>query len=314
MADLDFAQLTSHSLRDSDRLVSRTQQARLVGPDTSLGEFLDGLPRVLAADRLRSLSRSVVRARVKNKPVLLQFGGHMIKCGLGPLIIDLLKRGWVTALAINGSVAIHDFELAMIGETSEDVEETLKDGSFGMARETAEFINNAAIKGQQEGLGKALGTMIVEASLPYSSESVIAQAVLTRRPVTVHVAVGTDVVHQHATLDGAALGRATLHDFRTYCGVVADLGHGGVVINAGSAVILPEVFLKAVSVARNLGHTVSEFVAANLDMIQHYRTTVNVLSRPLQRGGQALALTGHHEILFPLLHAMVLHYASTGRS
>lgn len=314
MADLDFTKLTSCSLEDSDRLVSRSQQAGLSGPDMTLGEFLDGLPRVLAANRLRDLSRAVVDARKANKPVLLQFGGHMVKCGLSPLIIDLLRRGWVTALAVNGSVAIHDYELAMIGATSEDVEETLKNGSFGMSRETAEFINNAAIRGQHEGLGKALGQIITEAKLPYSSESVIAQAVLARRPVTVHVAVGTDVVHQHPMFDGAALGRATLADFRTYCGVVADLGQGGVVINAGSAVILPEVFLKAVSVARNLGHAVSEFVSANLDMIQHYRTTVNVLSRPLQKGGQAISLTGHHEILFPLLHAMILHHASTGRS
>jgi hypothetical protein len=280
----------------------------------TLGEFLDGLPSVLAADRLRNLSRAVVDARRANKPVLLQFGGHMVKCGLSPLIIDLLKRGWVTALAVNGSVAIHDYELAMIGATSEDVEQTLKDGSFGMSRETAEFINDAAIRGQDEGLGNAVGQIITETKLPYSGESVMAQAVLARRPVTVHVAVGTDVVHQHPILDGAALGRATLADFRTYCGVVADLGQGGVVINVGSAVILPEIFLKAVSVARNLGYTVSEFVAANLDMIQHYRTTVNVLSRPLQKGGEAISLTGHHEILFPLLHAMILHHASTGRS
>jgi hypothetical protein len=314
MADLDFSKLTVSSLEDSNRLVSRTQHAGLSSPDMQLGEFLEGLPRVLAGNRLRDLSQAVVRARKANKPVLLQFGGHMIKCGLSPLIIDLLRRGWVTALAVNGSVAVHDFELAMIGSTSEDVEQTLQDGSFGMCRETADFINNAGVKGQDGGLGKALGELIIEAKLPYSSESVFAQAVLARRPMTVHVAVGTDVVHQHPTLDGAALGKATLADFRTYCGVVADLGDGGVIINAGSAVILPEVFLKAVSVARNLGCGVSEFVAANLDMIQHYRTTVNVLSRPLQKGGRALSLTGHHEILFPLLHAMILHYASKGRS
>lgn len=246
--------------------------------------------------------------------MVLQFGGHLIKCGLGPFVIDLVERGLVTAVAVNGSAAIHDVELAMVGATSEDVAERLERGTFGMAREPAEFMNNAAVAGRRTGLGHAIGELVNASAWPYKGESVIGRTVASGRQVTVHVAIGTDVVHHHPALDAAALGEAAVTDFRRYCGVIADLGDGGVIINVGSAVILPEVFLKAVSIARNLGHPVRDLTAANMDMIRHYRPTANILGRPLQQGGRAISLTGHHEIMIPLLHAMTLRTAAGGRS
>jgi hypothetical protein len=314
VADLDFAAITTHSLEGAPRLVHREQSGTPLADHAALSAFLDSLPKVLAAEDLRRLAEAIVDARRRSKPVLLQFGGHVIKCGLGPYVIDFLQRGLVTAVAVNGSAAIHDVELAMVGATSEDVAERLEAGTFGMAREPAEFLNKAAIAGRVRGFGQAIGEAVNNAGLAFRNESVLGRAAAIGRRVTVHVAFGTDVVHHHAGLDAAALGEATLADFRAYCGAVADLGDGGVVINAGSAVILPEVFLKAVSIARNLGHSVQGFTAANLDMLRHYRPATNILGRPLQRGGCAIHLTGHHEIMIPLLHAMTLHAAQRGRS
>jgi len=309
MADLDFSTLTGHSLKDAPRLVHRTQAGTPLSPGVSLAEFLGAFPHALAADDLRALAEAIVAARRGSKPVLLQFGGHLIKCGLGPFVIDLLERGLVTVLAVNGSAAIHDIELAMVGATSEDVAERLENGTFGMAREPAEFMNRAAVAGRQGGWGQAIGDLVNAEGLAYRHESVLGVAAALGRQVTVHVAIGTDVTHHYPDLDAAALGEAAVADFRAYCGVVADLGDGGVVMNVGSAVVLPEVFLKAVSIARNLGYPVQGFTAANLDMIRHYRPSVNILGRPLQRGGRAIHLTGHHEIMIPLLHAMTLHAA-----
>lgn len=314
MAELDFSAITTHSLEGAPRLVRRIQTGRPLGTNASMSAFLDALPHALAADGLRDLAAAIALARRQLKPVLLQFGGHLIKCGLGPFVIDLLERGLVTALAVNGSAAIHDLELAMAGATSEDVAQRLEEGTFGMAREPAEFMNRAAEAGRERGLGQAIGELINDERFPFWQESVLGRAALLGRRVTVHVAIGTDVVHHHATLNAAALGEAALADFRHYCGVVADLGDGGVVVNAGSAVILPEVFLKAVSIARNLGHAVQDFTAANMDMLRHYRPTENILGRPLHRGGRAIHLTGHHEIMIPLLHAMTLRAVERGRS
>ncbi len=313
MAELDFSRLRTHSLFGAPRVVRASQAGRPLAAEATVGEFLDSLPSVLAVEELRALASAIVEARVRSKPVLLQFGGHLIKCGLAPYVIDLVDRGLVTALATNGSGAIHDVELAMAGVTSEDVAVRLEDGTFGMAREPAEFMNRAAIAGRSAGLGLAIGELINAQALPNREGSVFGRARARGRRVTVHVAFGTDVTHHLPTLDAAALGEATMADFRAYCGVVADLGDGGVVINVGSAVILPEVFLKAVSIARNLGYDVSHFTAANLDMIRQYRPTANILGRPLHRGGRAIHLTGHHEVMVPLLHAMTLH-AEQGRS
>ncbi len=310
MADLDFSKIRTHSLHGAHRTVHRHQYAKAMEPGATVAQYIESLPKVLAVKDLTALAIAIVEARRRNRPVLLQFGGHVIKCGLGPLIIDLLSRGWVTALAVNGSVAIHDLEFAMVGATSEDVAGNLERGDFGMAQETASFMNRAAVAGRSKGFGLALGELMEKEKLTYAHESVIAAAVRMERRITVHVAIGTDVVHQHDGVDGAALGAATLADFQAYCGVVADLDGGGVVVNVGSAVILPEVFLKAVSVSRNLGYKVQDFTAANLDMIRHYRPSTNVIGRPVQTRGRGINITGHHELVFPLLHLMILHYST----
>ena len=278
----------------------------LDGSDNILG-FISKLPRILAGESLRNLVRAVNYARASNKAIIWGMGGHVIKVGLGPVINDLMQHGFVTAVAMNGSSAIHDFEVAMGGATSEEVGDVLGSGKFGMVRETAEqmnaAINSAGTRGI--GLGEALGQTIAETApgFPYQNISILAEAWKRRIPVTVHVAVGTDTIHAHPSASGEAIGKASFHDFRLFSSVVRGLDGGGVYLNVGSAVLLPEVFLKAVSVVRNLGHSLEEFTTANLDFIQHYRPTQNVLKRPTQNSGQSIALTGHHEIMIPLLAA-----------
>jgi hypothetical protein len=235
--------------------------------------------------------------------VVAAVGAHVIKCGASPLLIDLMKRGIVNAVATNGAAAVHDYEISLIGRTSEDVAAGLPDGEFGMARETAQGMARAAERGAQgDGLGRALGRMILKDKNRWARHSLFATAAALKIPATVHVAIGTDVVHMHPQISGAALGESSLQDFRILCSVVGDLD-GGVWLNIGSAVLLPEVFLKALSAARNLGHKVEDFCSANLDMIQHYRPRQNVLLRPR---GKGFAITGHHEIMLPLLRMMVL--------
>ena len=276
------------------------------GSDNILG-FISKLPRILAGDGLRNLIRAINYAKASNKPIVWGFGGHVIKVGLGPIINDLMEHGFVTAVAMNGSAAIHDFEVAMGGATSEEVGDVLGTGKFGMVRETAEQINAAIndTRGRGIGMGEALGQAIVDGStgFPYQNISILAEAWKRKIPVTVHVAVGTDTIHAHPSTSGEAIGEASFHDFRLFSSVVRGLDGGGVYLNVGSAVLLPEVFLKAVSVVRNLGHNLEEFTTANLDFIQHYRPTQNVLKRPTQNSGQSIALTGHHEIMVPLLAA-----------
>ena len=278
----------------------------LDGSDNVIG-FISKLPRILAGESLRNLIRAINYARVSNKAIIWGMGGHVIKVGLGPVINDLMEHGFVTAVAMNGSSAIHDFEVAMGGATSEEVGDVLGSGKFGMVRETAEQMNGAINKtrGQGIGLGEALGQAIVagSAGFPYQNISILAEAWKRKIPVTVHVAVGTDTIHAHPSASGEAIGEASFHDFRLFSSVVRELDGGGVYLNVGSAVLLPEVFLKAVSLVRNLGHSLEEFTTVNLDFIQHYRPTQNVLKRPTQNSGQSIALTGHHEIMIPLLAA-----------
>ena len=276
------------------------------GSDNILA-FISKLPRILAGEGLRNLIRAINYARVSDKPIVWGLGGHVIKVGLGPIIKDLMEHGFVTAVAMNGSAAIHDFEIAMGGATSEEVGEVLGSGKFGMVRETAEQMNGAinATRGRRIGMGEALGDFIVNnsAGFPYQSSCILAEAWKRKVPVTVHVAVGTDTIHAHPSASGEAIGEASFHDFRLFSSVIRGLDGGGVYLNVGSAVLLPEVFLKAVSVVRNLGFSLEEFTTANLDFIQHYRPTQNVLRRPTQNSGQSIALTGHHEIMVPLLAA-----------
>jgi hypothetical protein len=309
---LDLSRLKLKSREQRAHKVQVTALGRAVDPGCSFADWFDALPDFLGARQLRRTVEAIVAARRAQRPVVFAIGGHVIKTGCAPLVIDLIERGVVTALAANGSVAIHDLELAETGTTSEEVAETIRDGSFGMVLETCERMNAAAARGADgRGLGRALGELLDERAAPFKHLSVFVAAARAGIPATVHVAIGTDTVHVHPDADGAALGRATLADFRAICAVVARLGArkpgqaGGVWLNIGSAVVLPEVFLKAVSVARNLGHDLDGLHAANFDMLQHYRPTQNVISRPVQPG-HGHAVTGHHELLLPLLRQAVL--------
>jgi len=236
-------------------------------------------------------------------------GGHVIKCGLAPVLLELMRRGFVTAFALNGAAAIHDFEIALAGHTSEDVETALPDGSFGAAEETGREMNRAIADGDRDGLGmgESLGQALESASAEHGGCSLLVQAYRHRTPVTVHVAIGTDTPHTHPAADGGAIGSASLRDFRLFCACAADLNDGGVYVNCGSSVVLPEVFLKAVSAVRNLGHPLAKFTTVNFDFLQHYRPRVNVVERPhAQSGGAGYAITGHHELLLPLLAAVLI--------
>lgn len=270
-------------------------------------EFVDRLPRILAGAALREVAAAWVRARRQGRQVLLGMGAHPIKVGLSPVLIDLLKRGLITGVAMNGAGIIHDAEVAMVGRTSEDVDEVLGCGQFGMARETAEFLNAAIAWGAKEGLGlgQAVGRRLVSSDFPHRDLSLVGMAAALEVPLTVHVAVGTDIIHLHPSVDPEALGATTHRDFRLFAALVSELDNG-VFINLGSAVIIPEVFLKALTLARNLGHKASPLTTVNLDFVQHYRPLTNVVRRPTAGAGLGLALTGHHELMFPMLAAMVV--------
>lgn len=273
-----------------------------------LRDFLSFLPRTLAAADLLDIARRIAAAVRAQRPVILGMGAHPIKVGLSPLIIDWLERGILAAVAMNGAGIIHDFELAYQGETSEDVASALADGSFGMARDTGEFLNTAIRSGVQQdgvGLGLAVGRKILAEQLPYTHLSILATCARLQTPACVHVAIGADIIHMHPQADGAAIGEGSLRDFYLLAGVIAQL-EGGVFLNLGSAVMIPEVFLKALSLARNLGNSVKNFTTVDLDFVRHYRPTVNVVTRPTLLGGRGFHLTGHHEIVFPLLCAAVL--------
>lgn len=286
-------------------------QEHFAGPlasGMSFRDFFSGLPKVLGADNLHGLVDAVVLAVRKKRPVVFAIGGHVIKCGLQPVLKDLINAGVVTAVAMNGSAAIHDFEIALVGGTSEDVGRGLHSGDFGFSEETGAGINGAlrAGLGQDLGFGEAVGRTIIDADLPFRSHSLLAACVEHEVPATVHVALGTDIIHQHPDADGGITGEMSFRDFRLLASVVSDLGDGGVWINLGSAVLLPEVFLKALSIAKNLGHDVSNFTTANFDMIQHYRPLQNVVQRPTSESGHGYNIIGHHEINIPLFALAVL--------
>jgi hypothetical protein len=282
--------------------------ARPHTPGGSFAAFLDSLPDVLAVQTLRALAADVRRARSLDKPILWGLGAHVLKVGLSPVLLDLMERGFVGGLALNGAGIVHDFELAVAGQTSEEVEEGLASGAFGMAAETGEEVNRAIVEGDRDGLGlgAALGRYLEQRRPPHLGQSLLAAAYRRGLPATVHVAVGTDIVHMHPSCDPAALGRTSHLDFRILAGQVSRLGGGGVYLNVGSAVMLPEVFLKAVTLARNLGHDLSDFATANLDFIQSYRPSTNVVRRPTAGVGRGYSLTGHHELMVPLLAAALV--------
>ena len=305
---IDLNNVKTVSLLTRPSKVQTSTFAKPLKKPARFDQFWDSIPEILAGKNLKNLVKLINSARKKNKPVIMTFGAHVIKCGLSPLIIDLMKRNIVTAIGTNGAASIHDFELAYSGQTSEDVAARLADGSFGMTRQTGEFLNNAAKIAARtgQGLGETIGQEIEKNKLPNRSLSVFAQAYKLKVPVTVHVAIGTYIIYQHPQCDGGAWGKASYSDFLRFAETVSGLGSGGVLLNFGSAVILPEVFLKALTICRNLGYNVFDFTTANFDMIRQYRPAQNIVSRPTQHGGQVYDFAGHHEILLPLLYAALV--------
>jgi len=297
----------SYPLSERKSIVCRDDFARPWRAGGSVKEWLTSLPRILAAKDLLEIAAGIVGAIGRDRPVILAMGAHAIKVGLNPVIIDLMRRGAISALALNGAGIIHDSELAMVGSTSEDVAAELGSGRFGMAEETGAYLNRAIREGAAHdlGLGRAVGAMLERERFPHCDQSLLAQACRLDIPVTVHVALGTDIIHFHPSVDGAAIGKTSHRDFRVFARAVSML-EGGVYINLGSAVILPEVFLKALSLVRNLGHRVQHFTTVNMDFIRHYRPVTNVVNRPTLDGGKGYNLVGHHEIMFPLLAAAVI--------
>jgi hypothetical protein len=303
---MDLSGLKTVSLKDRGGKVKQRDFAQPFVAGSGIAGLLESLPHILAGDVFRAVVNAIAAAREHRKPILWGLGGHVIKCGMAPVLIDLMRRGFATGFAMNGSASIHDFEIAICGSTSEDVEAVLPDGRFGSAEETGREWNNAIVAGQ--GAGAALGIALSRLSpIEHRPDSLLLQAWIARTPVTVHAAFGTDTPHAHPACDPQALGAATHLDFRLFCTMVSELNGGGVYINAGSAVVMPEVFLKAVSTARNLGHELRDFTTVNMDFLQHYRPRVNVVERPhAQAGGRGYALTGHHEIMIPLLAAALI--------
>jgi len=296
--DLQRLRVTSLDARPSK--VQSSDGGRTVPVDASFRTWFDALPNILAGAGLRELVVRTAAAIDGGRPVLVGMGGHVIKVGLSGMLCDLVRDGLVSAVAANGAVTVHDTELALVGKTSEDVDAALQDGSFGMSGETASFILEAIATGRERGVGRALGDALLDVQAPNAATSILATCAAAQIPLCVSVAIGTDIVHAHPQADGAALGEAALFDFRTLCSVVADLLDGGVYLNFGSAVLLPEAFLKAVSVARNLGAR-GDCTTADFDFVRQYRPHTNVVRRPhLGTNGRGFAFTGHHELLFPL--------------
>ncbi len=305
---LDFSKISTYPLTSRNNKVNiHNHFAGEIKAGLSFDEFSSRLPRLLGADNLRNVADLVVDAHRKEKPVILAIGGHVVKCGLQPVIKGLIEAGVISAVAMNGSVAIHDFEVSLIGATSEDVGAVLHAGDFGFSTETGKGMNLALAQamGNKVGFGRAIGEYILDKDHPFANYSILACCVENEIPATVHVAIGTDIIHQHPQADGGITGEMSYRDFKLLASVVAEIGDGGVWLNVGSAVLLPEVFLKALSVVQNLGHHVSNFSTANFDMIQHYRPLLNVVKRPTSGGGKGFSITGHHEINIPLLAALV---------
>jgi len=316
ISPLSLERIRTYPLAKRKSKVTVRDFARVPKRGASIAQFIAALPRILAADDFRAVIAALRRARAKRKPILWGLGGHLIKVGLAPILIDLMRRGYVSGIAMNGAALVHDFEIALVGNTSEDVEAALGRGEFGMAEETGLYLNEIAVgaarsgtsgeRSRAIGLGEAAGKLLTNKRLgaKHLDKSVLAAAYRARVPVTVHLAIGTDIPHMHRAADGASLGAATHHDFRLFCALVKKMHPGGVYLNWGSAVILPEVFLKAVSVARNLGTPLRGITTANFDFLQHYRPLQNVVKRPtLSAGSRGFSITGHHELLLPLLSA-----------
>jgi deoxyhypusine synthase len=304
---IDIEKIKTDSIKDRKSKVKTEQFAQPVRPEGSFHSFWENLPKLLASDELRDLVRRIILAVHTGKPVLLMMGAHVIKTGLSPVIIDLIRIGVIKGIALNGAGAVHDVELTYFGATSEDVSESLTDGEFGMVKETSELINLTIQQDFEDelGFGEVLGLKIVKEKPAYFDYSILGQAYKYHIPVTVHVALGTDIVHQHPSAHGSAIGERSLRDFHIFTELVSQIHNGGIVLHFGSAVILPEVFLKALSVARNVKGKVNNFTTANFDIIRHYRPQTNIVERPTQVKGKGFNFIGHHEIMLPLLAAAI---------
>ncbi len=306
---LDFDRIKTYELASRPSKVTIKDFAEPIGENDSLKEFLDKLPDILAVQSIREIARQIRRARSLGKPIVWGIGGHIVKTGLAPVIIDLMRRGFVSAIAANGSVLVHDCEIAIAGFTSEDVDATLGKGDFGAARETSEILNGAAKRGAEDdiGLGEAMGREVSAQNPPHAEMSLLCQTYRNKIPFTAHLAIGADIGHFHSSCDGANLGATSHTDFKLFCSIVKELDGGGVYLNLGSAVVLPEIFLKAVTVVRNLGFPLADLTTANFDFIQSYRPNTNVVRRPTADGaGRGFSITGHHELMIPLLAAQIL--------
>ncbi len=309
---IDLDKVRTYSLASRPSKVTIDDFARPVNEGSSLADYLASLPNILAVQNLRELAIRIRRARELSKPIIWGIGGHVIKTGLAPLIIDLMKRGFVNAIATNGSVLVHDAEIALVGSTSEDVDATLSEGVFGGADETGKLLNDAARAGASEsiGLGEALGRALVNANPAHREHSLLCAAYAARVPFTAFITIGGDIAHFHPGVDGGALGETSHRDFRLLADIVRQMNGGGVYLNVGSAVTLPEVFLKCVTLVRNLGHELRDITTANFDFIQSYRPLTNVVRRPTADGaGKGYAITGHHELTIPLLAAELINGA-----
>lgn len=304
----DFENISTYELASRPSKVNTSHFAAPIADEPSLDSFLESLPDVLGVQSLRAIAERIVRAKHRQKPIIWGFGGHVIKTGLAPVLNDLMGRGFLTAIACNGSVLVHDSEIAMVGFTSEDVDASLGEGDFGAAKETGELLNAAAAICVRDdiGLGEAACLTLSETETPFAEFSVLLTAFRRKIPVTVHVTIGADIGHFHPTADGAAIGYGSHRDFKLFTSIVREMDGGGVYLNFGSAVTMPEIFLKAVTVNRNLGHRLQDITTANFDFIQHYRPLSNVVRRPTANGaGKGYAITGHHEFMLPLLAAQI---------
>lgn len=311
----DLEEIETYDLFDRPSKVTVSDFASPVSNGATVREFLESLPAILAGSDILEIAERIVEARKRGKPVIWGIGGHVIKTGLAPILIDLAKEGYVSAVASNGSVLVHDAEIALAGSTSEDVDASLSGGGFGAAKQTGELLKSAAAAASDGtfGLGEAVGRTLTELRPRNREHSLLCHCFEARIPFTAHLTIGADIGHFHPGVDGASLGKATHHDFRLFCSIVREMNGGGVYINFGSAVVLPEIFLKAVTVTRNLGHPLEEITTANFDFIQHYRPLTNVVRRPTSgTAGKGFAITGHHEINLPLL-ASAIKSAAAGR-
>jgi len=311
---IDLGQLKRISIADRQNKVNVESFARPVTSGGTVREFLHSLPQILAGSVVREVIEAIVTAKRTGKPVIVAMGAHVVKVGLSPIIIDLMRRKVITMLAMNGAGSIHDVEVALFGVTSEDVSSGIISGEFGMVNETSDFINEVTLCAAEadRGLGESLGRALLESKAPHADISLLAQGVALGVPVTVHLAIGSDINHMHPSFDAAAAGAATYRDFLRFAEGIAGMEGGGVLMNIGSAVLLPTIIEKSLTIARNLGHNVSGFTGVNLDFMHQYRSTWNPVRRAEELGGKGLTLIGHHEITVPLIAAGVVEALTEG--